>query len=88
MHWKQLTHDQFLKLLESHMFLKKKRLYGNSNGQTVAVGNKQRSYITKEDASSPTVSTEDVLLKCIINAEDNRCVVVIDITDALIQTQL
>ena len=51
------------------MFLKKKRLDINIKGQTVAGRNKQQSYIPKEDAISPTVATEAVLLTCIINAE-------------------
>jgi hypothetical protein len=33
----------------------------------VAVGNKQQDYIPKEDASSPTVATEAMLLWCIID---------------------
>jgi hypothetical protein len=41
------------------MFLKEKR-DGSLKGRTVAGGNKQRDYISKEDASSPTVATEAV----------------------------
>jgi hypothetical protein len=54
----------------------------------VAGGNKQREYISKEDASSPTVATEAVLLSCIIDAEEGRDVAVIDIPNAFIQTQV
>ena len=50
-------------------------------------GNKQRDYISKEDASSPTVTTEAVLLSCIIDAEEERDVSVIDIPNAFIQTR-
>jgi hypothetical protein len=49
------------------MFLKEKR-DGKIKGRTVAGGNKQRDFISKEDASSPTVATEAVLLTSIINA--------------------
>ena len=35
---------------------------GVLKAQTVAGGNKQRGYILKEDASSPTVSNEAVML--------------------------
>ena len=62
MHWKQLTHEQRLKVLESHMFLKKKRLDGKVKWQTVDGGNKLQSYISKEDASLPTIATKSVLL--------------------------
>jgi hypothetical protein len=53
---------------ESHMFLKEKG-DGSLKGRTVARGNKQWDYISKEDASSPTVTTEALLLSCIIDAE-------------------
>jgi hypothetical protein len=43
------------------MFLKQK-CDGKIKGRTVAGGNKQRNYIFEEDASSPTVATEAVLL--------------------------
>ena len=86
LHWKQLTETQRKTVLESHMFLKEKR-DGKIKGRTVAGGNKQRDYISKEDASSPTVTTESVLLSCIIDAEEERDVAVIDIPNAFIQTQ-
>jgi hypothetical protein len=54
----------------------------------VAGGNKQRDYISKEDASSPTVATEAILLSCIINAEEGRDVTVIDIPNAFIQMRV
>ena len=84
-HLKQLTDVQRKTLLESHMFLKEKR-DGKIKGRTVAGGNKQRDYISKEDASSPTVATESVLLSCIIDAEEGRDVAVVDIPNAFVQT--
>ena len=48
-------------VLESHMFLKDKR-NREIKGRAVVGGNKQHDYISKEDASSPTVATETVLL--------------------------
>jgi hypothetical protein len=51
----------------------------------VAGGNKQRDYISKEDASSPTVATEDVLLLCIIDAKEERDVAGINIPNAFVQ---
>ncbi len=50
--------------------------------------NKKRDYISKEESSSPTVSTESVLLSCIIDAEEERDVAVIDIPNAVIQTKV
>jgi len=54
----------------------------------VAGGNKQRDYISKEDASSPTVATESVLLSCINEAEEGRDVTVIDIPNTFVQTRV
>ena len=86
-HWKDLTATQRLTVLESHLFLKEKR-DGTIKGRTVAGGNKQRGYISKEDASSPTVASESVLLSCIIDAEEGRDVAVIDIPNAFINACL
>ena len=86
-HWKELTRTQRLTVSESHMFIKKKR-DGKIKGRTVAGGNKQRDYISKEDACSPTVATESVLLSCIIDAEEGRDVAVVDILNAFIQTSV
>jgi hypothetical protein len=49
-------------------------------------GNKQCDYITKEDVSSPTVTAEAVMLTCIIYAQENRDVAVVDIPNAFVQT--
>ena len=54
----------------------------------MAGGNKQRDCISKEDASSPTIATEAVLLSWIIDAEEERDVAVIDILNAFIQTRV
>ena len=86
-HWNELSPHHKLMVLESHMFLKEKR-DGKIKGRTVAGGNKQLDYISKEDASSPTVTTESVLLTCIIDAEEGRDVAVIDIPNAFIQTRV
>ena len=69
------------------MFLKEK-IDGAIKGRSVAGGNKQHDYISNEDASSPTVSTEAVLLSCIIDAEEERDLDLIDIPNAFIQTQV
>ena len=87
LHWQEMTPTQKGSVLESHMFLKEKR-DGKIKGRTVAGGNKQRDFISKEDASSPTVATESVLLTCIVDAEEGRDVAVVDIPNAFIQTRI
>ena len=71
MHWKDLTATQRRTVLESHLFLKENR-DGTNKGRTVAGENKQHGYISKEDASFPTVDSESVLLSCIIDAKEGR----------------
>jgi hypothetical protein len=84
-HWNELSKTQHQMVLESHMFLKEK--WDRSlKGRTVARGNKQQDYISKEDASSPTVTTEAVLLLCVFIAKEERDVIVIIIPNAFIQT--
>jgi hypothetical protein len=87
LHYKELNDKERSSILESHMFLKEKR-DGKIKGRTVAGGNKQRDFISKEDASSPTVATEAVLLTCIVDAEEGRDVAVVDIPNAFIQTKV
>ena len=84
-HWSKLSKTQCQMVLELHMFLKEKQ-DGSLKGRTVAGGNKQQDYISKEDASLPTITTEAVLLLCIIDAKEERDVTVINIPNAFIQT--
>jgi hypothetical protein len=69
--WEDLLHECRKSVLESHMFLKQKR-DDNIKGHTVAGGNKQRDFISKEEATLLTVSTESVLFTCIIDAQEGR----------------
>jgi hypothetical protein len=49
-HWSNLSKTQHQMVLELHMFLKEKQ-DSSLKGRTVAKGNKQRDYISKEDAA-------------------------------------
>ncbi len=51
-------------------------------------GNTQHGHVTKEESSSPTMSTKAVPLTSIVNAHEGRDVAVIDILNAFIQTQV
>jgi hypothetical protein len=81
-----LTPTERKSILESHMFLKQKR-DDSIKARTVADGNKQRDFISKEDSSSPTVATESVLLTCAIGTQEGRDVAIIDIPNAFILVQ-
>ena len=68
-------------------FLKEKR-DGKTEARTVAGGNKERGCICKEDASSPAVAAESVLLTCAVHAEEGGDVAVIDAPSAFVQTRM
>lgn len=69
------------------MFLKQKR-DGTIKGRGCADGRKQRDYIGKEEASSPTISIEAVFIILTIAAEEGRDVATVDIPGAFMQTEL
>ena len=73
------------KVMESLIFLTEKR-DGSVKGRLCANGSIQRAYITKEEASSPTVTLEAVILTCLIDAMEGRDVAIVDIPNAFIQT--
>ena len=68
-------------------FLTQKR-DGRIKGRACADGSKQRTFMTKEEAASPTVSMETMSLTSVIDAKEGREVAVIDIPNAFIQTRI
>ncbi len=64
----------------------KEKRDGKNKDRTDGGGNKQRDYISKEDARLATIATESDLHSCIIGAKEGRDVAVIDILNAFIQT--
>ncbi len=96
LHWREtfipgqmleLTTEQQAKILQSHMFIGQKRT-GETKARMVTGGNTQHGHVTKEELSSPTVSTTAVLLALIVNAHEGRDVAVVDIPNAFIQTKV
>jgi hypothetical protein len=69
------------------MFVVRKRT-GETKARVVAVGNLQRGHVTKEESSSPTVSTKSVLLTSIVDALEEQDVAIIDIPNAFIQMRV
>ena len=65
----QLTWKQKKEALESHMFLEEKRNL-DIKGRIVAGGNKQREYMDKREASSPTSHTEAVFITAAVEAAE------------------
>jgi hypothetical protein len=73
--------------LQYLMFLKQKR-NGTIKGRGCADGRKQRKHTTKEEASSPTVAIESVMLSCVIDAKENRDVGTVDLPGAFMQADM
>ena len=73
--------------MESLIFLAEKR-DGMIKARTCANGSTQREYIDRDDAASPTVSTDAVLITATINAKQGRDVMTADIPNAFVQTDV
>ena len=82
-----LTPEQRKEALAYLMFLKRKRC-GKIKGRGCADGRKQRAYITKEEPTAPTVSTEAVFLTAVIDAMEGRNIVVLDVPGAFMQAEI
>ena len=85
-HINELDHNARRKAMESLMLLTEKR-DGRIKGRTVADGSKQRTWMSKDEAASPTVALESLFLTAIIDAKEHREVAVVDLPNAFIQTE-
>ena len=86
-HWYELTKEERAEALKYLMYLKEKR-DGRIKGRGCADGRKQRSYIPKAEASSPTATLTGIMLTCMIDAYEKRDVATADIPGAFIQTKM
>jgi hypothetical protein len=78
-----LTRHDRRNALSSLMFLTEKR-DGVVKARTCANGSTQRQHIAKEEATSPTVTTEAIFLQSTIFAHENRDVATCDIPGAFL----
>jgi hypothetical protein len=76
-----------MKVLLSLLFLKEKRT-GDIKGRACINGAPQRSYISKEDAASPTVSMESTFITASIAAHERRVVRCYDVPSAFVNTDV
>ena len=83
----KVSHEAKRSALPYLIFLKQKRT-GQVKGRGCADGRKQRESTSKEEASSPTVAIESVLLSCTIDAHEQRNVAVADIPGAFTQADM
>ena len=84
---KMMMSEDFQEALKLHLFLKQKH-NDSIKGRMVADGSKQQTSIMKEDATSPTIALESVLLMATIDAAEGWDVTTINIPNAFIQTRL
>ena len=80
----EVTADVKEKVMHYLMFLKRK-CSGKIKERDVADGRKQKSYVTKEESSSPTVSLNVLMATCIMDMIEGRKVTTVDIPGAFLQ---
>ena len=81
-----LSYKQRRRSLTYLMFLKLKVDKVTIKGKGCAHGRKHRDWISKEDTTLPTVSTECLMLSCMIDATEGREVATANIPGAFLQT--
>ena len=86
-HVDSLTNAQKAEALKLLMVLKHKR-DDSVKGRGCADGRRQREIYDKEEATSPTVALESILLTAEIDAHKRRDVAVVDIPGSFLQTDL
>jgi hypothetical protein len=84
-HANDMTPEMRRQAMESIMFLTEKR-DGTIKARNVTDGRKQRTWMSKEEAASPTVLLESLILTCVIDAKEGREVAIADIPHAFVQT--
>ena len=82
-----LTNVEKLGALNLLTMLKKKRC-GTLKARACADGRKQRKYITKEEAASPTIQTTSLMLSLLIDAEEKRDVATADVVGAYLMADM
>jgi hypothetical protein len=87
MHADKLSQEQWMQALSSLLFLKEKNTR-DIRGRACINGAPQRNYIPKEEAASPTVSTESTFITASIAAHEQRVVQCYDIPSAFVNTKV
>jgi hypothetical protein len=83
----KLTRAEKRGALRAISVVKEKRC-GRIKGRTVADGRPQRQLYTKEETSSPTVSTDALMLSLLIDATEHRDVATADVAGAYLHAEM
>ncbi len=84
---KKLTSAEKREALRAISVIKEKRC-GKIKGRTVADGRKQKNLYTKEETSSPTVSTDALMMSITIDAMEHRDVATADVAGAYLKADM
>ena len=84
---RKLTDKQKRAALRAISMIKEKRC-GKIKGRTVADGRSQRDLFTKEQTTSPTVSTDALMLSILIDALERRDVATADVAGAYLHAHM
>jgi hypothetical protein len=87
MYANRLSREQKMRALSSPLFLKEKRT-GDVKGRACVNRAPQRAYIPREEAASPTVSTELTFIMASIAAHEKRFVRCYDVPSAFMNTDV
>ena len=82
-----MTYEEKKKALESLIFVKQKET-GEVKARHCADGRPQREYTPKEEAASPAVSLESIMITCTIDAMEERDTAIIDVPNAFPHTPM
>jgi Reverse transcriptase (RNA-dependent DNA polymerase) len=83
----EMTPKERKRAMESLIFLVEKK-DGRVKARACANGSTQREYINKEEAASPTVATESILITAALDAMEERDIMTADIPNAFVQTEM
>ena len=83
----KITRQEVKRALNYLMFLKRKSS-GHLKGRGCADGRPQREFISRDEASSPTVNLHALYLTSIQDALEGRDVATVDIPGAFLQTDM
>jgi hypothetical protein len=80
-----LTSEERRSAMHALMLINEKR-DGRMKGRAVTDGSKQRTWIGKDEAASPTAAWESIIITAVIDAQERRDVAIVDLPNAFIQT--
>jgi len=84
----EMTPNEKRKAMEALMFLTEKRITGEVKGRMVYNGKPTRGWVNREDAASPTVALESIMLTVVIDAREDRDMMTADVPNAFIQAPM